>query len=633
MKRPPASKTSTATPKGHLRKKGAPLKRRAAPKGLALATPAGPPRRPPATKRSRFIRAYATTLIVVLSYLLLRFWGRFMPQRRYESRLYELHKRNARRIERTILHLQGMFIKVGQLISIMTNFLPAEFRAELEGLQDQVPPHPYEDIVKRLREEFGKRPEELFAEFSPTPISSASIGQVHAARLHTGEKVAVKVQYPEIERISQLDLRAFRRIFRIVEFFIGDYGLDAVHQEISEMIRGELDFLREGHSMERIGANLTDLAAIGCPRVFWEHTSPRVLTTEFIDGVKISNKERLSELGIDRRALAERVVAAYCKQMFRDGIYHADPHPGNLLIVPAPTPAPDDGSSATSPAAPSLAATAPALPKIVFLDFGAVAQLSEAMRRGILDFLQGVFINDVEKIIGAMKSMGFIARGQNPEIFERVITYFHEKLVVEFPIDKLSLSDIKIDPERSLENLADLRRMDISIRDLTASFHVPRDYIFLERTVLLLMGLCTHLDPNMNPMSVIRPYLQEFMLGKESDWSQFLLQTVRDGLVTTVSLPGDAKRFFSRAMRGELQVNFRGLDAPAELIYALGHQLMYGLFAVTGLGAAALLQHQGESDLARISLGSAALFGVLLLGSMWRNRGYRRRRRERGRER
>ena len=141
--------------------------------------------RPPAG-RIRFIKAYWTTLVVIFSYLLLRLLGRFMPRRRYESRLYALHKRNARRIERTILKLQGMFIKAGQLISIMTNFLPEEFRAELEGLQDQVPARPYEDIARRLREEFGKEPDELFAEISETPISSASIGQVHVARLRSG---------------------------------------------------------------------------------------------------------------------------------------------------------------------------------------------------------------------------------------------------------------------------------------------------------------------------------------------------------------------------------------------------------------------------------------------------------------
>lgn len=566
----------------------------------------------PATGRTRFIKAYWTTLVVIFSYLMLRFVGRLMPRRRYESRLYRLHKRNARRIERTILQLQGMFIKAGQLISIMTNFLPEEFRAELEGLQDQVPARPYQDIARRLREEFGKEAEELFADISKSPISSASIGQVHRARLHSGEIVAVKVQYPSIERTVKIDLRTFKRIFRIIEFFVGEYGLDSVHGEITAMLRQELDFVAEGKNIERIAANLADEPDIGCPEVHWELTSHRVITTGFIEGVKISAVDKLDELGIERRRLAERVVEAYCKQIFRDGVYHADPHPGNLLIQPPPADAPKGTE-----------------PRIVFLDFGAVATLSESMRRGIIDFLQGVLINDVEKIIGAIRSMGFVARNDDTEIIERVVTYFHEKLVVEFPIDKFSLQDVKIDPQRSLENLADLRRMDISIRDLTAAFHVPKEYIFLERTVLLLTGLCTHLDPQMNPTAVIRPYVQEFVLGQEGDWSQFLLKVTREGVMTALSLPGDVKRFISRSLRGDLEVRFRGLDEPAVLVYALGHQLIYALFTAVGFGGALALFLLGQVDSARWPAGGAAFFALLLFGSMWRHRGYRRKRRSR----
>ncbi len=562
----------------------------------------------PAAMRSRFITAYATTFVVLGSYLFWRLIGKLVPRRRYEAGLMALHKRNARRVERAILKLQGMFIKVGQLISIMTNFLPESFRAGLEGLQDQVPARPYRDIAKRLREEFGKDPEELFAHIEHEPISSASIGQVHVARLRSGKKVAVKVQYPEIERMVKLDLRTFKRIFRIVEAFIGHYNLDMVHGEITDMLHQELDFVREGQNIERIAKNLEDDSSLRCPKVEWELTSSRVLTTEFIDAVKISNIQRLDELGIERRPLAERVVEAYCKQIFQDGVYHADPHPGNLLVEPNPSD--EEGAK----------------PTIVFLDFGATAELSDSMRRGIIDFLQGVFINDVDKIIAAMRSMGFISRADNPEIFEKVVRYFHESLVEQFPIDSMSLGDIKIDPQRGLQNLADLRRMDISIRDLTNAFDVPKEYIFLERTVLLLLGVCTHLDPQMNPMTIIRPYLQEFILGKEQDWSQFLVKTLREGVMTFLTLPGDSKRLITRSLRGDLELRFKGMDEPAELLYALGHQIIYAMFTVAGGVGALVFYQQGRFDLAPWCGGGGALFALALFVSMWRNRQRARRR-------
>src|SRR5262249_34185726 len=149
------------------------------------------------------------------------FQARFRSPVALEALTQRKHLRNARRIQRVIASLQGLFIKVGQLISIMTNFLPEEFRAQLEGLQHQVPPRPYADIERRFREEFdGKAPSQLFAEFDTRPVASASIGQVHRARLASGEWVAVKVQYPDIEEIVRIDLRALRRIFRVISYFV-----------------------------------------------------------------------------------------------------------------------------------------------------------------------------------------------------------------------------------------------------------------------------------------------------------------------------------------------------------------------------------------------------------------------------
>src|SRR5262249_4234545 len=150
-------------------------------------------------------------------------------------------------------------------------------------------------------------------------------------------------------------------------------------------------------------------------------------------------------------------------------------------------------------------------PRVVFIDFGAVAQVSPAMRRGIADFLQGALSRDTRKIVDAMRRMGFIARGADAMVFDRVVEYFHERFQEELQLDSFSLKDIKFDPQRALEDLADLRKLDVGLRDLTDAFHVPKEWILLERTILLLMGLCTQLDPEMNPMSVIRPYLEEFV--------------------------------------------------------------------------------------------------------------------------
>src|SRR6185436_6497525 len=188
----------------------------------------------PMARPGRLFTAYFVTAQVVASYLALAASRRFRRADAYARLTRETHQLNARRIEAAIIKLRGLFIKVGQLISIMANFLPDAFREELQRLQDQVPPRPYRDIEARLREELGGRaPTEVFAEFSQEPVASASIGQVHRARLHSGEPVAVKVQYPDIEDMVRIDLHALRRIFNVLRWFMPDYGFDTIYREIS----------------------------------------------------------------------------------------------------------------------------------------------------------------------------------------------------------------------------------------------------------------------------------------------------------------------------------------------------------------------------------------------------------------
>ena len=574
----------------------------------------------------RLFLAYRVTLVVLASYYWLRFRLRFENDEGALRLITAAHLKNARRILRGIERLQGLFIKVGQLISILSNVLPEEFRSELTTLQDRVPPRPYADVERRFREEFGGRgPLQVFAEFSQTPVASASIGQVHRARTHSGIDVAVKVQYPDIDEIVRLDLRALGRIFSLLHWLAPQHGLQAVFAEIRDMVLAELDFGLEARNLRRISDNFhaspaasaSSLSAVSgggetaeraerrtplgveFPEVFSDFSTGRVLTTRWIDGVKVSSVARLDELGVDRTALSRTIVIAYCQQIFRDGIYHADPHPGNLLVLPA-----RQEHGGVIP------------PSLVFLDFGAVAELSPRMRRGIVEVLQAALTRDTPRLISAMKDMGFIARGADPEIFERVVDFFHDKLQAEVKLDSFSLSDVRLRPEMKFEVISDLRRLDVSLRDLLQHFHVPKEWILLERTLLLLLGLCTELDPKLEPMQVIRPYIAEFVLGKDRDLSRMLVETTRDVLGTALALPGDLRRFLSRAQRGQLEVRFRGVDEGARLLYTLGHQLIYAACGIAAFAASIIWEGRGDFERADWALYTCGGFGVFLLWSM-----------------
>jgi len=560
--------------------------------------------------RRRLLSAYFVTTQVVLSYLWMAVQARFRTEEAMARVSLESHRRNARRIKEGILRLQGLFIKVGQLISIMANFLPQAFRDELEELQDRVPPRPYEDIEARLREELGHRPpSQVFAELDPRPVASASIGQVHLARLPTGEKVAVKVQYPDIEEIVRTDLHAMRRIFAILRWFMPDYGFDTIYREIREMVLTELDYRKEAEAIGRIAANFGGRKDVLFPRVMTDYSTARVLTTEWMDGIKASDLGRLEAQGIDRRKAARVCVEAYCQQIFIDGVYHADPHPGNLLLR-----APADGAAA---------------PAIVFLDFGATGTVSEGMQRGMVSFLQGAMTRDTPRIVNAMKDMGFISRRADPEVFDRVVEYFHDKFRSEMRVEGWSLKDIRFDPEKSVGSLLDLRELNVTLADLRDAFHIPKEWILLERTLLLLLGVCTTLDPEMYPTVIIAPYVEKFLLGGKKEWSDAVVDASREMALSVLALPGEMKRFMDRAIRGEIETRVRNLEDSARLVYDVGQQLLWGGLGAVSVTLAVVFDGRGQPHARLAAEIAAAVFGGTLILSLLGARSRIRRRRRR----
>ncbi len=543
--------------------------------------------RPKAASRWRFLRAYATTFRILGTYLWLGIGARFFGEGFRESRITRAHANSARRLYNAIVELQGLFIKVGQLLSIMAAALPSEFRSELEGLQDQVPPRPYDEIRARIEKEFDAPLESLFASLEQTPIASASLGQVHEARLTDGRRVVVKVQHLGIEHIVAADLVTIRRILRIVHVFYPIEGLDAYYTQIRLLLREELDFKQEAANVERIAKNFKPEAKVVFPTVIPERSTSRVLTTLFIEGTKLTDREGLERLGIDRADIAQRLVRSYCQMLFVDGVYHADPHPGNLFVLP-------DGS-------------------LVLLDFGAVAELSQRMREGIVEFVEAVMRRSTERILGSLRKMGFISRGGDTRVSEAVVDYFHERFQEQVRIEGLNLENIKIDPERGLEHILDLRKMNIGLEELSQAFVIPREWVVLERTILLLFGSCSVIDPSLDPTMVIRPYLEEFVLGNR-DWRAVALETVRDLALGAVALPEDMRRYIQRSSRGEIEMRIRGLEGASRSVYAIGRQLIYTAIAIaTGFGWWQLKLH-GEAPLAHIlgwvSVGAATLLAL-----------------------
>ena len=276
-------------------------------------------------------KAYWTATVVMFSYARLWFLKKIFGQKWYKRRIVALHIHNAERVRDAILQLNGLFIKLGQLLSILTNFLPEAFQKPLEALQDQIPPRPFSLVRERILNELEKPIEELFAFFDEKALAAASIGQAHRARLHDGTEVVVKVQHADIEAVAQIDLEIILRLTRISAWFYDIKGMDYIYSQVRKMIEEELDFTREADSMEIIRVNIEE-EGITVPIVHRAYSTGKVITTTWHDGVKISNLAQLDAWQLDRRDIASRLLQAYCRMLFKDGFYHADPHPGNILI-------------------------------------------------------------------------------------------------------------------------------------------------------------------------------------------------------------------------------------------------------------------------------------------------------------
>ena len=463
----------------------------------------------------RFVTAYWLTARVLLSYAgvwLLRGW---LSKRTLDRWLHTKHIRNAKRLRVGIENLQGLYIKVGQLFSILANFLPTAFRAELEGLQDAIPPRKFSAIEQRVQEEFGQSPQQLFAHFDPEPIASASLGQVHRATLKTGEDVAVKVRYPGIETIVQSDLITLRRIVNLLDRLFPGHGLTTVYEEVEQMVRSELDFEQEAASLLRISANFEDRDSIEFPVLYEDYCTGRILTTGFVEGEKITAALRLPME--NRREIAERLVDAYCKQIFEDGVYHADPHPGNIRLTP-------DG-------------------EVVLLDFGATAELSLKMREELSLFFKQCSVKTREDSTGS----GRYGVSESPCLPGSARTNYRSAArtaSVLLPRGDIESAGTSGRPPDSLRHPDELRRMNVGVFEVGDFFHIPKEWILLERTLLLLTGLCTELDPTIQPMELLKPYLEKMLARDQDDWTQFALETAQEVGLQALTLPADLKKSF-----------------------------------------------------------------------------------------
>jgi ubiquinone biosynthesis protein len=398
------------------------------------------------------------------------------------ERWKRVHRRNARRLYRGIVSLRGVYIKLGQVLSIMGTFLPRAYSEELETLQDQVPPHPFPEIKASFTQAVGKSPSEAYAAFDEKPLAAASLGQVHKARLLSGEDVAVKILYPRVATVIRVDLRVMRWAMRVYRWFVPIRTLERVIDQLKELLDRETNYIHEGKCMERMAHNFEGDHDVLFPTVVWDLTRPSVLTMKFMPGIKISRREELEAAGLEPYAVAKKLVEAFYKQLFVDNFFHADPHPGNFLVQKGETG-----------------------PRIVILDFGAASECPPNLIDGMIDILKGTFTRDDGLVIKGIETMGFVDATGNRELMHRTIRSYFQKLL------DLNIQDFgRIKPDVAMQ-LADPGVKKEELRELMKSVVYPEGWFFVERAIVILFGLSAQLAPKLNTIQVGFPYLMRLL--------------------------------------------------------------------------------------------------------------------------
>ncbi|MDB9540638.1 AarF/ABC1/UbiB kinase family protein [Anabaenopsis tanganyikae CS-531] len=476
------------------------------------------------SSRRRFVDIWSFVLT-----LMFKLW-RYNKSWSYPGGITE-EKQAARRkaqavwIRNTLLDLGPTFIKVGQLFSTRADIFPGEYVEELAKLQDKVPAFSYEQVETSIEQELGKKIPELFLDFEPIPLAAASLGQVHKAVLHTGEVVVVKVQRPGLKKLFEIDLQILKGITRYFQNHPKwGRGRDwlGIYDECCRILWEEIDYLNEGRNADTFRRNFRGYEWVKVPRVYWRYASPRVLTLEYVPGIKISQYEALEAAGLDRKVLARQGAQAYLLQLLNNGFFHADPHPGNIAVSP-------NGD-------------------LIFYDFGMMGQIKSNVREGLMETLFGIAQKDGDRVVQSLINLGAIAPTDDMGPVRRSVQYMLDNFMDQ-PFENQSVSAISDDLYEIAYN---------------QPFRFPATFTFVMRAFSTLEGVGKGLDPDFNFMEVAQPYAMQLITNMNgSDNNSFINELSRQAVQvssTALGLPRRLEDTLEKLERGDMRVRVRSIE-------------------------------------------------------------------------
>ena len=477
------------------------------------------------SKRRRFIDIWFFVLRLLFDFWLdQKAWS--YPGGMTEAKRIVRRKKQAVWIRNTLLELGPTFIKIGQLFSTRADLFPPEYVEELAKLQDRVPAFSYEQVEAIVEQELGKKIPELFHSFDPIPLAAASLGQVHKAKLHSGEEVVVKAQRPGLRKLFEIDLAILKGITRYFQSH-PEWGRGrdwlGIYEECCRILWEEIEYLTEGRNADTFRRNFRDYEWVKVPRIYWRYTSPRVLTLEYAPGIKISHYEALEAAGLDRKLLARQGAEAYLHQLLNNGFFHADPHPGNIAVSA-------EGA-------------------LIFYDFGMMGQIKTGVREQLMKTLFGIAQKDSTQVVQSLVELGAIAPVDDMGPVRRSIQYMLDHFM-DKPFENQSVSAISDDLYEIAYN---------------QPFRFPATFTFVMRAFSTLEGVGKGLDPEFSFMEVAKPFAMQLMTNGNgsADGNSFLNELSRQAAQvgsTALGLPRRLEYTLDKLEQGDLRLRVRSIE-------------------------------------------------------------------------
>jgi predicted unusual protein kinase regulating ubiquinone biosynthesis (AarF/ABC1/UbiB family) len=471
--------------------------------------------------------------------------------------------RRAQWLVGTLLDLGPTFIKIGQSLSTRADLLPREYVQALGQLQDRVPEFSAQEAIAVIESELGNSIYALYRDFDHFPLASASIGQVHKARLHTGEDVVVKVQRPGIEKLFNLDFEVLHRLIRFANQYLRGlrkYDLEAIYHEFFDLLYQEIDYIHEGRKADRFRQSFVDYPRIIIPTIYWRYTTKKVLTMEYLPGIKIDDRQTIEACGINAKEIIQLGICCFLKQLLQDGFFQSDPHPGNMAVN-------QDGS-------------------LIFYDFGTMTEVKPIAKDQMVKTFFAVLKKDTDEVINTLTYMGLIEPVGDMRPIRRLVAFLLDKFT-EKPIELQAFDEL---------------RSEIYLMFEQQPFRLPAQMTFIIKSLTTLDGIARSLDPEYNLLAASKPFVKSLVVSNVKDNKRnvvgelarqarsFIKHKWQQPSATEVLI----RRLEARIEQGELEVRVRSLEsdrtlkrmnlAIKSLIYAClaGFSLLSGTVLLVG---------------------------------------------------